>query len=53
MPREACERVDEVAIGERIDRVRRIIVAALRDFPEAYRAVLDALYRAEEAEQTG
>ena len=51
--RETSECVDEVSIRERIDRLRRVIVAALRDFPEAYRAVVDALYRMEEAERTG
>ena len=36
-----------VSIEERIDRVRRIIVSALRDFPDAYRAVIERLELAE------
>ena len=41
-----------VSIRERIDRLRRIIVSALRDFPDAYRAVIERLELAEARGET-
>ena len=41
-----------VSIRERIDRIRRIIVSALRDFPDAYRAVIERLELAEARGET-
>ena len=41
-----------VPIRERIDRIRRIIVSALRDFPDAYRAVIERLELAESRGET-
>ena len=35
---------ERVSIRERISRVRLVILAALREFPEAYRAVIDAFH---------
>ena len=47
--RDSSENTEEesVSIEERIDRVRIMIVEALRDFPDAYRAVVERLRQAE------
>ena len=37
------EEEESESIDETIDRIRTIIVEALRDFPEAYRAVVERL----------
>ena len=41
------QKEESVPVVERIDRLRRIIVEALRDFPEAYRALVERLRQAE------
>ena len=38
---------ESVSVMERIDRLRRIIVEALRDFPDAYRVLVERLRQAE------
>ena len=42
--RKGADKVNEVSVREQMDRIRRIIAGALRDYPDAYRAVVDALH---------
>ena len=43
---------ERVSVTERIDQFRRIIVDVLRDFPEAYRAVVERLRQIQLAGET-
>ena len=48
---DAEKKEESVSIGERIARVRVVIMQALREFPDAYRAVVDALHAELEREE--